>query len=153
MVSSLVDGLVFGGSVALQELPARSPRRAVASTGLLALQAVDVVAPELPAIRQAWRGRPVPPVADGDRLAVSRYTVVAGCWAALIGLGEKRASAALARRGTRRPHLVVGGAVGLAAAASTLPVWWQRASARIEEDETAAALDAELAELLAENAY
>ena len=69
-------------------------------------------------------------------------------WGLGASLVHRPVVRALARRGHRRPHLLVGIVVGVGAAATTLPVRWRRATERAIEDMAAAQLDAELAQLL-----
>jgi hypothetical protein len=79
-----------------------------------------------------------------------RSGLVCGAWGLVVSIADGPAARALSRRGCRRPHLLLGVLAGTATALSTLPIWWDRATARAAADEASDALDRELAELLAE---
>jgi hypothetical protein len=71
--------------------------------------------------------------------SLAPYAAVQLVWTGVLALGEKRAVAALRRRGSARPRRVLGAGVGLAVAASTLPIWWRRAVDRAAEEAIAEA--------------
>ena len=149
-VSSLLDGVLVGGAEAALDLPPRSRQRAAVYAALLGVTVVDTVVKELPSLRRMARGLPPEPPVEADRTATMRAGLVCGAWGLLVTVVDGPAARALERRGHRRPHLLLGVLTGVAAALSTLPVWWDRAAAHAAADEASEALDRELAELLAE---
>jgi hypothetical protein len=74
--------------------------------------------------------------------------LVTGAWGLAVTVADGPLARLLRRRGARRPHLLLGVAVGVATAASTLPARWRQATMRALTDRGTATLDDELAALL-----
>ncbi|MEU2349937.1 hypothetical protein [Modestobacter sp. NPDC049651] len=148
----VVDGLLVGGAEAAAELPPRSRPRALASAGVLTLAATDAVVRELPVLRETFRGLPPQPRPPGEQeaeLAVAVRTLACGL---VVAVADRPLTRVLRRRGVRRPRLVLGLLAALVTAAVTAPVHRRLAAVRAAERQSAADLDAELAQLLAEEA-
>ncbi|MGY1709586.1 hypothetical protein ACI8AC_08755 [Geodermatophilus sp. SYSU D00758] len=148
VASAALDGLVVGAAEAALELPARSPGRAGVYLATGAAVTAETVVRELPALRRAVRGLPALPDDPHDRAARVHQALVTTGWGLLVTAVDGPLARALRRRGHARPHLLLGVAVGVATAASTVPAWWRRATALIAADRMTAGLDDELAELL-----
>ncbi|RFU22694.1 hypothetical protein [Geodermatophilus marinus] len=148
VTSAALDGLVVGAAEAALELPARSRGRAGVYLASGAAVAVETVVRELPALRRAVRGLPALPDEPHDRAARVHQALATTGWGLLVTAVDGPLARALRRRGHARPHLLLGAAVGLATAATTVPAWWRRATALITADRVAAGLDDELAELI-----
>ena len=151
VVSSLLDGVLVGGAEAALDLPARSRQRAAVYAALLAATAADTVVKELPTLRRMARGLPPHPTPESDSAAGMRAGLISAGWGLLVTVVDGPAARALTRRGHRHPHLLLGVLTGVATALSTLPVWWDRATARAAADEASEALDRELEALLADS--
>ncbi|MEX5719704.1 hypothetical protein [Geodermatophilus maliterrae] len=148
VATAALDGLVVGGAEAALELPPRSWARARLYLAISAAVAAETVLREVPALRRVLRGLPALPDDPRDRAARLHQALVTTGWGLVVTVVDGPLARSLRRRGVTHPHLLLGVAVGAATAASTLPVWWRRATARIEEERVTAGLDDELAELL-----
>ncbi|MCE0539847.1 hypothetical protein LWF15_30560 [Kineosporia rhizophila] len=145
--SIVLDGAVVAGWYAARELDdrprARRRARVLLTTGVAVAAAAQGVAD------LAWQ-RPVPATAEPDPGAdphdehsdvelwsaeditvLRRYGLVALVATAVVWPLERRAPAALQRRGVRRPHLIFGVLSGSGYALATAPVWLAHARARI----------------------
>lgn len=129
LVSCGVDGLASGAALAVYELPARSRARAAGYGALGLVVAADVLLAELPTVRRALRGLPVARVTDAELSWWQRYAAVQAVWSLLLTVTRRPLARALAARGHRRPHLLLGCVAGVLGSAVTLPAWWQRAEA------------------------
>lgn len=152
VLSAVLDGAVVGGAEAALDLPPRSWPRARVYLAITAAVAAETAARELPTLRRVLDGLPVVPEDPRQRSARLHQALVTVGWGLVVTVVDGPLAGALRRRGSARPHLLLGAAVGVATAASTLPVWWRRAGQQAADDaytdEALASLDAELAELL-----
>jgi hypothetical protein len=105
----------------------------------------DGVLGELPTVRAIAAGRPPRPVEPAQQQLGVAAGVVSVGWGLVVTVVDGPLARSLQRRGVARPHLVLGVATGLVTAATTLPMWWRRATLRIREDERAAVEAADLA--------
>jgi len=152
VLSAVVDGVVVGGAEAALDLPPRSAARRRRYLSLMALVAADTVANDLPALRRAFQGMPAEGPLPADRAVLRNTGLVTAAWGLAVTVVDGPIARELTRRGSRRPHLLLGLAAGLGTAACMLPVRWRRAGERAAEDRAAAELDQELVELLAQSA-
>jgi hypothetical protein len=148
LVSSTVDGLSVGLAEAALDHPARSPARRRLYLTAGAAAALDAAVRELPALRLAARGEEPEPVSPGELANWLDQGLVTGAWGLAVTVADGPLARLLRGRGARRPHLLLGVAVGLATAASTLPARWRQATMRALTDRGTATLDDELAALL-----
>ena len=146
----VVDGLLVGGAEAAAELPPRSRSRALAYAGVLWLAAAEAVVRELPVLREAFRGLPPQPRPVGEQEAEVQVAVRTLACGLAVTLADRPLSRALRRAGVTRPRLLIGALAALVTAAVTAPVHRRQAAVRAAEEQSAADLDAELAQLLAE---
>ncbi|MGY1838626.1 MULTISPECIES: hypothetical protein [unclassified Modestobacter] len=152
VLSSVVDGVAVGGAEAALDHPARSAARRRVYLAGMAVVAAETVAHELPALRRTFRGMPIEPPDPADQAVLRHQGLASVGWGLGISAVHRPLARALRRRGSRRPHLLLGILAGVGTAATTLPVRWRRATERAAEDVAAARMDAELAELLAQSA-
>ena len=145
LASSVLDGVVVGGTQAALDHPKRSAarRRTYAAVGTAVL--TDTVLGELPTLRHITAGRPPRPVDPAEQQLGIAAGAVSAAWGVLVTVVDGPLGRALVRRGVARPHLVLGVATGVLTAASTLPLWWRRARLRTEQDARAATEAADLA--------
>ena len=148
VASAALDGLVVGGAEAALDLPARSWARARVYLAITAAVTVETVLRELPALRRAVRGLPALPDDPQDQAARLHQALVTTGWGLVVTVVDGPLARTLRRDGYAHPHLLLGVVAGVAATASTAPVWWRLATARIAQDRATAGLDDELAELL-----
>jgi hypothetical protein len=148
VASAALDGLVVGGAEAALDLPARSWARARVYLAITAAVTVETVLRDLPALRRAVRGLPALPDDPQDQAARLHQALVTTGWGLVVTVVDGPLARTLRRDGHAHPHLLLGVVAGVAAAASTAPVWWRLATARIAQDRATAGLDDELAELL-----
>jgi hypothetical protein len=148
VVSAALDGLVVGGAQAALDQPPRTWARHRVHLALAAAVATESVIRELPALRRVVRGLPAVPADPRDEAARLHRGLVTTGWGLVVTVADGPLTRLLRRRGVDRPHLLVGVAVGMATAVTTLPVWWHRAGLRAAEDQAAAELDAEFEQLL-----
>ncbi len=148
VASAALDGLVVGGAEAALDLPPRSWARARVYLAITGAVTAETVLRELPALRRALRGLPALPDDPQDQTARLHQALVTTGWGLVVTVVDGPLVRALRRRGHVHPHLLLGVVAGVATAASMVPVWWRRATARIAQDRSTAGLDDELAELL-----
>ena len=154
VLSAALDGVVVGGAEAALDLPPRSWPRARVYLGLMTVVASETVARELPTLRRLLDGLPAAPDDPRDRSARLHQGLATTGWGLVVTIADGPLARALRRRGVQRPHLLLGVAVGVATAVSTVPVWWRRSGEKAADDAYAdralADLNQELAEVLSQ---
>jgi hypothetical protein len=127
VASTVVDGTLVGGWLALRGIDDRARRRR-----WRALMTVGFSA-------QAFTGEVLWSTATGsrvlavenDRRTSTQYAVLGTVASVVLSLVDRRVPRVLARRGDRHPHRTFGTAVGVGYAACVLPIHWARARGRM----------------------
>lgn len=145
VVSSVLDGVVVGLGEAALDHPRRSAARRRTHLGVGALVLAHAAVDELPTVQAIAAGRPPRPVAPAEQQLSMAAGLVSVGWGFLATVVDGPLARRLVARGVTRPHLVVGLAAGALATATTLPLWWRRATLRITDDERQAREDSDVA--------
>jgi hypothetical protein len=145
VVSSVLDGVVVGLGEAALDHPRRSAARRRSQLGVGALVLAHAAVDELPTLQAIAAGRPPRQAAPAEQQLSMGAGLVSVGWGFLATAVDGPLGRALTRRGVARPHLLVGVAAGALATATTLPLWWRRATLRIADDERRDREDADVA--------